>query len=131
VRQHLETPSSDAFGVAALSALTTGAGVCVLAYRCDNAVLDDGAVPFAYVMIVGLLLLVVPFSVAVFRAVGRSRRAIVIPGGVLSVVSGVVVATFRPGNLVAVGFPIVLVPALALLWLAEHIIGRLSTPRGA
>lgn len=103
----------------------------MLAYRCDNAVLDDGAVPFAYVMIVGLLLLVVPFSVAVFRAVGRSRRAIVIPGGVLSVVSGVVVATFRPGNLVAVGFPIVLVPALALLWLAEHIIGRLSTPRGA
>jgi len=114
-----------------VSALTTGAGVCVLAYRCHNAVMDDGTVPFAFVVIVGLVLLVIPFSVAVFRAVARSCRAMVIPVGVLSVVSGVVVATFQPGNLVAIGFPIVLVPALGLLWLAENIIDRLSVPRGA
>ena len=103
----------------------------MLAYRCDNAVLEDGTVPFAYVLIVGLVLLVVPFSVAAHRAVGRSRHAMVIPVGVLGVVSGVVVATFRPGNLVAVGFPIVLVPALALLWLAERIIVRRPPRRGA
>jgi len=102
-----------------------------LAYRCDNAVLDDGPVPFAYVMIAGLVLLVAPFSLAVYGAVGRSRRWIMIPVGVLSSAMGVVTATLQPGNLIAIGFLIVLAPALVLLWLAEMIGRHLSDPGSA
>jgi hypothetical protein len=116
VGELLRWTRSDALRLAAISALTTGTGVCVLAYRCDNAVLDDGPVPFAYVMIAGLVLLVAPFSLAVYRTAGRSSRWIMIPVGVLSSAVGVVTAALQPGNLIAIGFLIVLAPALLVLW---------------
>jgi hypothetical protein len=116
VGELLRCTRSDALRLAAISALTTGAGVFVLAYRCDNAVLDDGPVPFAYVMIAGLLLLVAPFGLAVCVVVGRSPRWIMTPVGVLSSAVGVVTAALQPGNLIAIGFLIVLAPALVLLW---------------
>ena len=84
VGEQLRCTRGDAGRGALISALTTGAGVCVLAYSCETAVLDDGPVPFAYVTIAGLLLLVAPFSLAAYWTVGRCRRWIMIPVGVLS-----------------------------------------------
>lgn len=116
-----------ALEVAALSALPTAVGVWVLAYRCDNkTVMGDGPVPFAPVMVTGLLLFVLPFTLAVYVASARHRGLLAV-AAVLSVSAAVLLATRRPGNLVILWFPYVLVPNLWLLFVARFVAGRLAT----
>jgi hypothetical protein len=113
-----------------MSALTITAGVFVLAVRCSRAELSDGPIGFTGTLIEGVLLLTVPIAIVVYRAGLRTRRLIV-PVALISIVSSVAIAMCPPGNMMALGMPLVLVPAFGAVWFAEAMLRRLAKPSRA
>ena len=108
-----------------MTGLTLAAGVLVLAFRSASAELGDGPIGFAGVLIVGLIVLVFPFGIAVYRAARRNAR-IAVPAGMITVAASVVIAVARPGYLTGLIFPVVLVVAIGFVWLAEAVLRRLA-----
>ncbi|MGH9134002.1 MAG: hypothetical protein ACRDZZ_08710 [Ilumatobacteraceae bacterium] len=106
------------------SILITTAGVGVLAYRCDTAELDDGAVSGVAVLVMGLVLFVAPFAAVVHSAAGTDST--VLPVAIVSLGSSISVASLKPGNLVGVAFPVVAVIACTLVLLSEGLVGLIA-----
>ena len=110
-----------------MTGLTLTAGVFVLSFRTARAELGDGPIGFAGELIVGLTLLPLPFGIAVYRAAQRSNQLTVLVG-LITVAAAVVVAAAAPGNLTALIFPVVLIVAIGLVWLAEAVLRKLAKP---
>lgn len=92
------------------------AGVTVFAFRSANAELGDGPISFWAVFISGLVVVVLPVALSAYRLL-RSNRSMDAPIAVVSIVAGVVIATFPPGNLFGVGLLIVTVAGVGSLYL--------------
>jgi len=90
--------------------------------------MGDGTVSLAGVLIFGLAIFVLPFAIAVYLLAAK-ERGLLIPVAVLSTSAAAFLATRRPGNLVAVWFPIVLVVTLNLLFVAGYVARRLAVGR--
>jgi hypothetical protein len=121
--QQFSSKRTEALSIACIAALTVTAGVAVLAVRCSRAKLGDGPISFSGVVILGVPLLAVPIAIVAYRAAQRTRR-LTLPVALISLVSAIVIAACPPGNLMALGIPFVLAPAMALVWLAEALLAK-------
>jgi len=102
--------------VSLLAGATLSAGVAVFATRSDSAELGDGPISFWAVLVPGLLIVVLPVSLIAYRLL-RRNRSMDAPIAFVSLVAGVVVATFAPGNLFGVGLVAVTFSSLGFLYL--------------
>lgn len=108
--------------VSLMAGVTLLDGITVYALRSANAELGDGPISFWGVFISGLVVVVVPVSLSGYRLL-RRNRSMDAPIAVVSIVSGVVIATFPPGNLFLVGLMMVAFASVGFLFLvawAEH-----------
>jgi hypothetical protein len=110
------------------SAFTVLVGVCVFAYRTDNAHLGDGHIGFSSVLLAGMGVLVPAVSLTAYLTMRRNRE-MVLPIGIVSIAVAVVTATGRPGNLFLVGWFLIIAVAVALLKGLELLIHRFTLHR--
>lgn len=99
-----------------MAGVTLLAGITVYALRSTNAELGDGPISFWGVFISGLVVVVVPVSFSGYRLL-RRNRSMDAPIAAVSILSGVVIATFPPGNLFLVGLMMVAVASVGFLFL--------------
>ena len=99
-----------------MAGATLLAGITVFAFRSAHAELGDGPISFWGVFIWGLVAVVLPVSFSAYRLL-CSNRSMNAPIAVVSIVSGVVVAAFPPGNLFVVGLLIVTFASVGFLYL--------------
>ena len=104
----------QALVVSLMSGATLLAGITVFAFRSAEAELGDGPISFWSVFILGLVVVVLPISFSAHRLL-RSNRSMDAPIAFVSIVSGVVIARFQPGNLFGVGLLIVTFASVSFL----------------
>ena len=107
---------------------TVLAGVNVFAARCDRATLGDGPLQYRDVLMAGVLVLVLPWSLLALAVLRRSGGQVA-PMAVSSLGLALAVALGRPGNLFMVGWAAYLTGAVALLILIDVLLQRLRHRR--
>jgi hypothetical protein len=106
--------------VAALAGLTVTLGVAIFSIHTSYAFIGDGEVSAPGAFFAGLLMLSVPITALGASAV-RRRPAMVLPVGVISVLTGGGVAVMRPGNMFLLGYLGLLVLGGSALVIAEAV----------
>ena len=107
---------------AGASAVVMTAGVAVFAYR--NAVNDTEQGPFTGLLIAGVVVLVLPISATIYRLSGPSRLRVT--STAVTVVTGSLIATRRPGNLSPLWYPYLAFGAVAVLAVVSGVLRYLT-----